>query len=646
MKEKIGLRLFLFMLLFGIWGISSAQNNKVKYGKISKEELANKVCKADTSAYAEVLYDYGDSEIIYDRDQYKITLKCFKRIKIYSKNGYHYANIEIPYNVKTDRITGLKACTYNLINGKIVPSKLTSDGILEEELVNNHRKKKITFPDIKEGSIIEIMYTRTVPLSFNYTTWYFQGDIPVRYSEFCARIPVEFNFKENLFGYEAVKRKLEEKCLGNDEFKDYNYSISNVPAFPRESFVDCRGDYITKIEFELASYHPLHGIVKNFSSDWETICSSLEIDESFGAVFNSRAFLKDIVTSLGLEGLDEDNKAKKIYEYVRDNYKWNNYYSLYSNTSLKKITQEKTANSGGMNLLLIALLREAGYECSPVILSTKSNGRIRPGAPKISDYNHTIACLQYADKKIYLDAIDKYSSFNILPTEDSGDMVLIKEKKHQAFTLENNLVSSEISMIDVKINKNGTLKGSMVYQLNNHFASLFRENFDTEEKRIERIQKGMDDFEIDSYGLENLKDNDKSISEKYNFVIGEDKEMPTVLYFPALLNNSNVSNPFKLEDRRFPVNMPFKKKEMISVSVDIPDNYVVKQLPESINVVTPDKSFSFKYNCSIVNNKISVISTVQNLKTLYLPEEYQALKAIYDILVKKSAEQIVLKLKE
>jgi len=307
---------------------------------------------------------------------------------------------------------------------------------------------------------------------------------------------------------------------------------------------------------------------------------------------------------------------------------------------------ERSANSAGINLFLIALMREAGYECSPVILSTRANGIIRAGAPNISKYNHTIACLQYNNKKIYLDAIDKYSSFDLLRSQDCGDMVLIKNNRHQCFHLDNSKISRSFIKMDVNIDDNGVLTGNQVYQLNNYCALGFRKNYDTEKKRIEKLQNNCDDFSIDSYSIKNLKNNDKSISEEYEFCYGEDNDMPSMLYIPALLQYSKINNPFKLEERNFPIDFSYKEINMYSINFKIPENYTVQQIPKSINVTLPDKSFSFRYNCKILDNMIVVNSSIKALKTMYLPEEYQSLKKMRDLMVKKFAEQIVLKIKE
>jgi len=648
MKRKIVLKLLLLFVFVGVSLTSDAQKVKVKFGKVSKKELGNKVCQIDSSAHAEVLYDKAYSSLDYQEGHFSLIIKRHRRIKIYDKKGYKYANIEIPYYDKKEKVTGIKAFTYNLVNNKVIKSKVKSGGILIEDVTDKYKKKKITFPDIKEGSIIEIRYTETVPLRYNYETWYFQKEIPVRYSEFVARIPCVFNFKEYMYGYENVSRDCKSSRSSGTDDNIYTYIAKDVPAFPSEVFVDCKDNYITKIEFELQSVKDSNGIFVNLTSDWDKLCSDLVKDQYFGCAFKSRNFLKKKLSEIVKGDFDGISKAIVIYNYVRDNYMCDGNYNISSNKGLRQIINDKKANSAGINLLLIALLREAGFECNPVILSTRSHGMIRPGAPNISKYNHTIAYLQWDNnnRAVYLDASDKNASFNLLPCEDEGSVVLVKDNRHQCSHLNNNTVSRKYVSINANIDDEGVIAGSQVYQMSNYYALGYRKRFDTKDKRIETLQGELDDFVIDSLSVSNLHKRIKPVKESYTFHIGEDNDTPDMLYIPALLHYSSISNPFKLKERKFPIDFPFKINEMITINYTIPNNYTVQQVPKSISAVIPDKSLSFKYYCTVVGNKISIKTSCKRSKRKFPQQEYASVKNIYDLMVKKFAEQIVLKLKE
>lgn len=645
--KKSGLRIILIIMLVGIWGNSFAQQDKRKFGKISKKDLAQKVCVVDTNACAEVLYNRGSLLLDVERGRFSAIYEEHKIIKIYNKKAYDLADVQLSYNDRTESIPSIKACTYNLVDGKIVKSKVKKKSILIEEVVGRYKNKKIAFQDVKEGSIIEIIYRKRMPISYNLPSWYFQSDIPVRYSEYKVSIPDMFTFKKNLTGYVDIKNDYKTSTLaGLDMYLNrYIYFGENIPAFKDEGYIACKDDYVSKIEFTLESYRDSYNAQHSICSDWKTVCEKLRTSDNFGEVFKKRSFIKEIVKGIVDENMDDETKVNKIFAYVRDNIKWNERYSLRTDKRFRKISEKKSTTSGGVNLFLIALLRHAGLECNPVILSTKSNGRNLFNIPNLSNYNHTIACIQYQNKRYYLDAISKFSSANLLSYEDVGGAVLIKDNRFETFTLKNNPMSSKYMRISSTLDENGVLEGKAICQSNNHYASRFRQSFKDEDKRIVDLENGVNDFVIEDYSLSSINDNSKPIKEQYSFVLGEESEGLGTIYLPALLHYSNMKNPFTSEERLFPVDFSYITSDRYIINIVIPENYIVEQMPKSVNVVFPDKSSNFIYSCSANKNIINISSSFKVLRNNYYQNEYFALRNIFDIMVKKYSEYIVLKRK-
>jgi hypothetical protein len=130
-----------------------------KFGKVTVQELQEKFYEKDSSANAVYLYKNRNS--YYDlRYEIKMVTEIVQRIKIYNKDGLDYSTIVINYykpeGDSGERVSSVKAFTYNLVGGKIEKTKLSSKSIFDEKVDKNNRKKKITMPNVKEGSIIEI----------------------------------------------------------------------------------------------------------------------------------------------------------------------------------------------------------------------------------------------------------------------------------------------------------------------------------------------------------------------------------------------------------------------------------------------------------------------------------------------------------
>jgi hypothetical protein len=132
MRALIRLLLFVTVPIIGI-----AQKPPVKFGDVSIDDLKMNRYDKDSSASAVVLADYGESILQYDQNKgFVLHFERITRIKILTKDGLDQGNFSIPLyhdSGNDEKISGLKAVTYNLENGKIVESKLKNDGIFKEK---------------------------------------------------------------------------------------------------------------------------------------------------------------------------------------------------------------------------------------------------------------------------------------------------------------------------------------------------------------------------------------------------------------------------------------------------------------------------------------------------------------------------------
>ncbi|MBK7562357.1 MAG: transglutaminase domain-containing protein [Chitinophagaceae bacterium] len=67
-------------------------------------------------------------------------------------------------------------------------------------------------------------------------------------------------------------------------------------------------------------------------------------------------------------------KARKIFEYVRDNFTCTNYNRRTMDQTLRNIVKTRNGSVAEINLLLTAMLKFADIDADPVMLSTRSNG--------------------------------------------------------------------------------------------------------------------------------------------------------------------------------------------------------------------------------------------------------------------------------
>lgn len=175
---------YLFLIIASTICFSVYSQPKVKFGKIALGDLTRKYSQIDSSASAEYLYDNGYSFFKYNKEKgFQFVFQHHRKIKIYNKDGYDYANIEIPFydpnSENKEYVGAIKAFVYNLEGGKVVKTKLENSEIFEERSSKYWSVKKAALPNVKEGSVLEYTYTITSDFVSNLREWNFQHEIPV-----------------------------------------------------------------------------------------------------------------------------------------------------------------------------------------------------------------------------------------------------------------------------------------------------------------------------------------------------------------------------------------------------------------------------------------------------------------------------------
>ena len=126
----------IFIFFVSILKIS-AQN--LEFGKVTIDELKEKMHPIDTSAVSAILFKKAKTTFNYTLSNgFAITTEFSIKIKIYKKEGLKWAAFEIPYYVGYEKLGDEKviitnAFTYNLVDGKIVKEKVSSESKFKEK---------------------------------------------------------------------------------------------------------------------------------------------------------------------------------------------------------------------------------------------------------------------------------------------------------------------------------------------------------------------------------------------------------------------------------------------------------------------------------------------------------------------------------
>jgi hypothetical protein len=664
--------LFTGLIIALVVQSSFAQKAPIKFGNVTMDELNMKVYPADSSADAVILVDFGISTMKYNQEKgFALNFDRTMRIKILKNTpeALHWGDHVVHLYEQGDdeeKISGIKAVTYNLENGKIVETKMKNESILREKYSKNWKKVSIVCPNVKEGSVIEITYTITSDFIFNFQDWRFQDLIPTVHSEYRAQIPEYFSYEKYMQGYiglavadeettnGSITLSFKERSEGNvtrTEYstekidfqeKKYRWVAQNVPAFKEEPYLTTYKDYISKLNFELSFTNFPHQPVKRYMGTWDDIATKYA--EGLEDEIKGNQYLKKVVEEVTAGLITPEDKIAAIHAYVRANFAWNQESRDYFNGALKKAFDEKKGNSAEINLVLASMLEKAGFDVKAVVLSTRDHGFVNRGIPMASQFNYVICGVKRDDKMVLLDATDKLIPTGVLPKRCLNGEGLIVSKTGASWIKLSGaksrlVVNAELALVEDKF------AGKTTIDRAGYFGSDERRRYlaNGESDYVKGLTTNKP-WEISKSSFEGLQEISKPFRAVHELTFSEATTMAgDMLYVNPLFMWRLEENPFKTEQRMYPVDFGNGFDEVYVVKLKIPEGYSVEEVPQSKAAMLPDNAGRFQYNCAQMSGLITITSSLQINKSLYTQEDYPNLREFYKLVVAKQAEQIVLK---
>jgi Domain of Unknown Function with PDB structure (DUF3858)/Transglutaminase-like superfamily len=670
MKSK-NLLLLIFCSVIIINDLMAQDKSNVKFGKIDASDFNLTAEKFDSGANAMIIADIGSTSFEgNDKGSFTLVFTRLLRVKIMNKNGFDIGKrtILLYHNTEGDieKINGLKGSTFNLENGRVSETRLDDKSVFTEKYNKNYDQLKFSLPALKEGAIFDLTYTIRSPFDTELKSWTFQGEYPRLWSEYEVTIPPCYHYMMKMQGDQQFDVNTTKEIIRNYSIREesgtsqtplYNISGSalnkrwvkkNVPALHEEPFTTTIDNYATQVSFQLNYFQWTNESERyDHMITWTTRSKALLEEENFGHALNfENGWMSDELNEILAGSGSAEDKAHKIFCYIRDNFTCSG-AGLYTQNSLKSVFKNRQGNVAEINLLLTAMLRKAGIEADPMILSTRDNGIANTSYPLINEYNYVV-CVAYINGKVLkLDASEPFNGFDRLPVSCyNGWGHIINEQKPLPMQLIADSVN-ETSFVNVLMfnDENGKSSGSFKNVTGKSESYNIREEIKQTsvkdyEKKI-RASKGSG-IEIQKFEIDSLNKYDFPLTINYEFDFK--KEAGTdILYFDPMFGEQYKTNPFKSVDRHYPVEIPYLLDETYMLTMDIPAGYQIDELPKSARVAYNDREGLFEYLIQKGEGNIQMRVHLKLNKALFPVDEYTTLRDFFAFVVKKENEQIVFK---
>ncbi len=667
----------LCLCLFNIPSFAQ-DRDKVKH-TLDKVTAADFVLPAnpiiDSNTHAVILSDQGEVHYIGNRqDWFSYVYTRQTKIKILDKTAFGLATVEVDLrNVEdhADVLGSVIASTYNIENGQLVETKLDQKDIFFTKLNKYYKTAKFSLPGVKEGSILEYTYTVTSEYSDYLPSWAFQREkIPCLSSEYKVEIPETMSFvlvRQGFHSYSVdkgssgyvsynVTGKLDDGRGGKSDDPlfvsvgtvKHGWVMKDIPAFGSEQFLTTPENYLDKLSFQLAVVRVNNHESFAHNTTWAKATEALLSDHRFGVPLIEEEFPVSQLSDKIPVGNDALEQAKAVYYYVSKHFSCTDHSYMYIETSLKDVIRNNSGTVGEINLLLVALLRKRGMQADPVVLSTRGHGYNLASYPVLEKLNYVVVRLYLDGKLYYLDAARPQLGFGQLAGDcyNGHARVISNRDSSSIYFWADSLKESKVTMVLLSGSDKG-LEGTLQSTLGPQESYEVRRNVAEhgEQQYFKDIQTSYgDDADISNGGIDSLNRLEDPVLVHYDFALKQTAGA-SVLYLNPVMSDGWRENPFKAIDRKYPVEMPYVTDQTYVFSMDIPEGYVVDELPKSAKVALNGDQGYFEYLIQQQGEKIQMRCRVRLSKALFPPEDYSSLRDFFAFIVKKENEQIVLKKK-
>ena len=637
--------------------VSSQQRVTAQFGKPTYTELQMKSYPADTEAAGVVLYEKGKNYVKLTENNYvKLIKEVHRKIKVIDAKNFEQSVIVIPY-FKTSKsredVKGIKAITHN---GNTKTYVKEAD-IFETQENENWYLKRFTFPNIKDGSVLEYSFTIESPFFFNFGSWEFQGYLPKVYSEFVSEMPGNYVYHKSLVGTEKLtinEVSLKEDCFWlpgyavNADCELGVYAMENIPAFKEEAYMLAAENYRSRLKFELKERYDFKGTKTEHSKDWGDVDKEFRTSKDLGGQTKFGSYFEKNLPPGVTSGADPKQKAESIYNHIRDHFNWDGKYRVFSGIDVKEAYKRGSGNATEINLSLLNALKSAGMEAKMVLIGTRDYEIPTQLYPVMTEFNYVVILLTLGQTEYLLDATDKETPFGLLPMRALNAVGRVMDFKKGSYWMPIEPYPKNLSYISLKLAFENAEKitGTSKETHTGYAGVALRKDYRQKGKRdyIKTKENEATVLSVTNYVNTSVEAIDQPFEETYEVALETELIGDQVFLYPFVLPPFFEENPFTLEKRQYPVDFGFPFNQTYACSIDLNNTYQLVDIPENKRFSLPDGSGECTLIYSHDAGKINMRFTIKLNRYHFVPEYYDSLKDfISEVITVQTKDVITLK---
>ena len=646
--------LFLAVLVVSVAAAGQTIPVDPKFGNVSDAEIDMTVYGPDTSVVAVMLYRAYTMDLVISHITGGISkeITVHERIKVLKEEGKKFGDYSFLYvstNKLREEYSGVKVETFNRENGKVVRTKMSKKFDFDEKYSDELHRRSFSAENVKVGSVIEVSYKFTSPRYYAIEDIDIQLTIPVNQTHIEVGHAEYFTVNRTQRGsvptqYRSDNRITSLGATSTSYQVDMDiFDAVDVPALPSESHSVCPDQYRASIVYDLSGVIIPGQVYESISMKWPDVDKAIresDIVKECQGKFRDRKELEAAVA--GVEG--DEARIVAVRNYVVGKVKWDENSNLVPDEA-REVLKRGSGSDADINALTASALNTLGYTAEPVMVRSRTSGMLIDFHISLRSFDTFILRVTAPDdsKSWYLDAARDEGYLNIL-----NPLFLVDKARLIPFSGPGDWVDLTgltrprvAEIVKMKMEPDGTLTGTAQIMGNNEDSYSIKANyngFDTEDAFLEDIESD-EHLQITSFDIK--KDYGPSVEINYRFE--KENEAGALVYIQPILSQFHSTSAFRKEERKLPVDFLYPESLNYSFALEIPDGYVVEELPERMLKSFPTIGGRVQLMAQQVGNSVSVTYRTSLDKMLVLPDDYADLRLFWETAVGAEKSTIVLK---
>jgi hypothetical protein len=582
-----------------------------------------------------------------DRDDNANHQYNYLRIKILTEEGRKYANVEIPFFNGNEDVHSIKARTIRP-DGTIAnfEGKPTDKMIVKAKGIK-YMAKVIVLPDVQVGSIIEYHYMNQLKEHWVFEShWIISQELFTKYAKFSLKpyeyFPVRFSWQG-----------LPPGVAPKNERGVVHLEANNIAAFQTEDYMPPQNELKSRVDFVYSEESESQA-----DKFWKKE-SKKENSEVEGFIGKRKA-MEQAVAQIVSPSDAPEVKLQKIYARVQQ--LRNTGFEVETTEQEKKRNKEKaiknvedvwksgSGTGGEITWLYLALVRAAGLEAYPVLVSRRNEYFFTPQTMDPHRLNDNVVLVKLNGKDTFYDPGTAYTPFGILPWPETAVQGLRLDKDGGAWvttSLPDSSVSNIVRKADLRMTDHGGLEGKVTVTFSGLEAlemrmELRNEDETTRTKYIEDVVREFIPVGID-VDLQNKPDWSSSsptlVGEFEIKVQGWASAAGHRALIPVGLFGAPEKHVFEHAARVHPIYFDFPTARIDDVTIELPLDWKVNSVPPGHK----DEEKLCSYNTA-VENHLGTLHLTRNLNINALvldTKYYRALRKFFQTVKTIDEQQII-----